>query len=94
MSSAEPDHDSSFGQEIGSRYLAGQDRRMVYGYADDTGQETNSLRVLRGSNIESQRKRRARKFIFSKTLCRREEIIAQSIGEGDLLQDLGVSLPF
>ena len=52
------------------------------------------IRRERGGNIESQRKRRARKFIFSETFCRREEIISQLIGEGDLLEDLSVSLPF
>jgi hypothetical protein len=37
MASAKPHHDASFGQEIGSRYLACQDCRMVQRYADDAG---------------------------------------------------------
>src|SRR5215813_5009382 len=67
---------------------------MVYGYAEDSGEKTNSPRVLRGGNKESQGKRRAGKVISAKTLRRREEIISKLIGEVDLLQDLSVRLAF
>ena len=49
-------------------------------------------RPLRRGDIETQGKRRAGKQVFAVTLGDREKVVAEFIGDGDLLQNFAVSL--